>query len=185
MLLGDGFWPPVFADYASSQYHPRQRMGQRTLLIPPAHASGTDILMSASSLRNQLEFFADLHRLRPPFRCEFLEQAARMCLHGILTDKESLRDFAITQAAGNQLKYLQLARGDAELLKLELVKHERLARRHMNLDRNFDRHFFDDNFVLRELQSQPAPHARKKNRNRSEEHTSELQSRFGISYAVF
>src|SRR5581483_2611959 len=88
-----------------------------------------------------------------------------MRLDGVFTDEEFFSDFAIAQAAGDQLKDLKLARRDSELLKFCLIQDKGFARGHANFDWNFNRNLFHDNPVLREPYPKPNPNRNEKERN--------------------
>ncbi len=70
-----------------------------------------------------------------------------MGLDGVFADKEFFGDLAITQAVGNQLEDLQLARSNAEFGQSLLVQSKELRRRDLPNDDRF--------FVLSEFKAKP------------------------------
>jgi hypothetical protein len=72
-------------------------------------------------LRNQAELFANLNCLRPAFGAQLVEQPAGVGLDGVFTYEQVLRDFAIAQALGDQLQYLEFAPRYPQLTKFRFV----------------------------------------------------------------
>src|SRR5947207_11590273 len=99
--------------------------------------------------RQQTKLLAELNGLGPSLGPQFVEDAAGMRLDGVLADEELAGDLAVAHALRDELKNLQFAARNTEILSFFLVQDEPLPGQH--------RDFLHNNRLLRpcELESEP------------------------------
>jgi len=119
------------------------------MLIGRVHAS-----------REQTEFLAELHSLRPSLGSQFVENTAGVGFDCVLAHIKLSGDLAVAHALSDQFKDLKLAASDAELLSFALDRNEWLCGRH--------RDFLDDDSLLCPSQPDAQPDAQNGKGRRSQ-----------------
>jgi hypothetical protein len=93
--------------------------------------------LGASQSGEEAEFFAELHRLRPPSGPKFVENTAGVGLHRILAHKKLFGDLPVAETLGYQRKNLQFTASDVKVFSFLLVGDEPVSAD--------DRHFLYNN----------------------------------------
>jgi len=106
-----------------------------------------------TKLAQQPEFLAEQDGLGSPLGPQFVEDAAGVGLDRIFADVELFGDLAVAEALGDQLKDLELAWGDAEIVAPFLVSREGIA------GDDWGRNFRDNDFRLPSSQPEAEPDA--------------------------
>src|SRR6516162_4915388 len=84
--------------------------------------------LGGERLGNEACFFGELNGLGAAMSAELVEQAAGVCLDGVLADEEALGDFTVGEAGGDQAEDFEFTRGDAQFGESGGVDGERGGR---------------------------------------------------------